>query len=219
MTRLLVMTKAPILGTAKTRLRLPPERAAALQAALIRDTVRKAILLGPVTVAGAPPGELRLIEPLLPAGVRLVAQEGGEDVGERMYSAASALFESGPEPVLILGTDAPTLPPGSIRRAARALGGGRRGEYSHDASIIGSTDGGYVLIGLREPHEALFRGIPWSTEAVYRKTIGKAHALGLSTHEGEPHYDVDTPEDLAHLEEELKADPGRAPYTADFLRT
>ena len=66
-----------------------------------------------------------------------------------------------PEPVLVLGTDAPTLPPRSIRIAALVL------ESGYEASLAGSSDDGYVMLGLREPNEALFRGVPWSTNAVY----------------------------------------------------
>lgn len=212
MSRLLVMAKAPVPGTAKTRLLLPPESAARLQSALIFDAVGKAhaLGLGPVFVAGTPDDALGLIEPLLPDGVRLFAQGGG-DLGERMLGAAAKLFGEGPEPVLILGTDAPTLPLRSIRAAARAL-------ETHDASIVASDDGGYVLLGLRGPYEALFREIRWSTGTVYAETVKAASEAGLSLHEGEPHYDVDTPEDLIRVRAELSESPEIAPRTAEVLR-
>lgn len=60
-------------------------------------------------------------------------------------------------------------------------------------AIVGSTDGGYVLLGLWESFKEHFRGIEWYTGTVYRETIGKARLLGLRVHEGEPHHDVDTP--------------------------
>ncbi|MGH3144730.1 MAG: hypothetical protein ACRDTR_02910, partial [Rubrobacter sp.] len=66
--RLLVMAKAPIPGTVKTRLRLDPQDAARLQAALIQDTAQKASTLGHTTVAGAPRDRLDLLAGLLPAG-------------------------------------------------------------------------------------------------------------------------------------------------------
>jgi glycosyltransferase A (GT-A) superfamily protein (DUF2064 family) len=75
------------------------------------------------------------------------------------------------------------------------------------------------MLGLREPNEALFRGVPWSTDAVYRETVDKAHTLGLKVYEGELHYDVDTPKDLVHLKKELAANPEAAPHTAEFLRS
>ena len=76
-----------------------------------------------------------------------------------------------------------------------------------------------VMLGPHEPHEALFRGIPWSTDAVYRETVDKAHTLGLMVHKGELHYDVDSPEDLVHLKKELAANPEAALHTAEFLRS
>ena len=137
--RLIVMAKAPIPGTVKTRLRLEPADAARLQAALIADTVEKSTALGPTTVAGAPRDLLHLIRHLIPDSVPLIPQPEG-DLGRRMLSAATALFERSQKPLLILGTDAPTLPPEAILDAAEAL-------ETRDLAIIPSIDGGYVLLG------------------------------------------------------------------------
>ncbi len=204
------MAKAPIPGAVKTRLKLAPEKAARLQEALLVDAVEKArAFVGPTTVAGAPSDLLGLITPLLPDSVKLIAQVEG-DLGRKMFAAAAALFNESSEPLLILGADAPTLPPEYIVRAARAL-------ETHDASITPSTDGGYVLLGLREPHEDFFSGIEWSTEAVYGQTLARAAAAGLSLHETEPWYDLDTPEDLRRLETELYRRPDLSPRVARML--
>ena len=159
--RILVMAKAPIPGTVKTRLRLDPEDAARLQAALILDTVEKTRALGQTTVAGAPRDRLDRISRLLPGDVRLIPQPEG-DLGERMLAATTTLFDEAPDPVLILGTDAPTLPPQTILRSAQAL-------ITHGLSIIPGVDGGYVLLGLRGAHEAVFSAIEWSTEGFIRR--------------------------------------------------
>ena len=204
------MAKAPVPGTVKTRLRLDPTEAARLQAALIGDTVEKACALGPTTVAGSPRDLLKLIRDLIPdEEVALIGQPEG-DLGHRMLSAATALFRASPKPVLILGTDAPTLPPQAILEAADALA-------THDIAIIPSTDGGYVLIGLGRPHAAVFAGIGWSTAEVYRQTLARAGEAGLSVYEGEAWYDVDEPRDLSRLAGELRARPDLAPRTAEVL--
>lgn len=203
------MAKAPVPGTVKTRLRLVPEAAARLQAAFIKDAVTKARTLGPVTVAGTPPDRLGLVEPLLPEGVGLIPQVEG-DLGEKMLAGTRTLFAESPEPLLLLGTDAPTLPLDRIREAAHAL-------EKHDASLVPSTDGGYVLLGLSGPHEALFAGVEWSTEAVCAQTLERAAASGLSVWRLEPWYDVDTPADLVRLAGELAVFPNAAPYTAGAL--
>ena len=208
--RILVMAKAPIPGTVKTRLGLPPQDAAGLQVALIRDTVEKARSLAPTTLAGAPADQLDLMRPILPDGVALIPQPSG-DLGGRMLAGSRTLFDTSPDPLLLLGTDAPTLSANAIQQAADALN-------THDVSIIPSTDGGYVLLGLRRPVAAVFRGVDWSTEAVHRQTLERADEAGLSVHEGEPWYDVDDPGDLDRIRGELAARPHLAPRTADFLR-
>jgi hypothetical protein len=204
------VAKAPIPGTVKTRLHLPPEDAARLQAALIEDTVRKARALAPTTVTGAPPHRLHLIRNLLPNEVPLLPQPEG-DLGRKMLAGVRALFDRDPDPVLIVGTDAPTLPPQAIATAADSLN-------THDLSIVPSTDGGYVLLGLGGLYEAVFSGVGWSTPAVHGQTLRRADEAGLSVYEGVPWRDVDEPADLARLREELDACPDLAPRTAGVLR-
>ena len=208
--RILVMAKAPIPGKVKTRLRLDPQDAAALQEALVLDTLEKARALAPTTVAGAPGDRLDLIRPLLPENVSLLPQPAG-DLGEKMLAGVRSLFERSPKPVLVVGTDAPTLPGTKILTCARALD-------EQDISIIQSVDGGYVLLGLRHPSEAVFSDIEWSTGGVYRQTLARAQKAGLSVYKGRPWYDVDEPEDLARLRDELGARPELAPKTAAVVR-
>ena len=208
--RILVMAKAPIPGTVKTRLRLPGRDAARLQATLIQDTVDKARALAPTTVAGAPGDQPGLLQNLLPDDVSLIPQPEG-DLGDRMLAGVETLFHKSPEPLIILGTDAPTLPPQAILDCAEALN-------THDISIIQSTDGGYVLLGLRRPVEAVFSGVEWSTDAAYRQTLARAGEAGLSAYEGPAWYDVDEPGDLVRLREDLSGHPGLAPRTARVLR-
>ena len=67
------------------------------------------------------------------------------------------------------------------------------------AVFIPAKDGGYVLVGLRQPQPGLFHGIDWSTERVMAQTRQRAHALGVALRELAPLWDVDTPDDLARL--------------------
>ncbi len=210
--RALIMAKAPVPGTVKTRLKLAPEKAARLQEALLADTVEKVCAinsLGAVTIAGSPAARLDLLAPFVPDGVALIPQIEG-DLGRKMFAGAKTLFEESSDPVLILGTDAPTLPPEYIERASQAL-------RAHDVSIVPSADGGYVLLGLREPHEVLFSGIEWSTGLVYEQTLAVARNASLPVHEEKAWYDVDTPEDLDALKETLARDPQLAPRVACVL--
>lgn len=211
-TRILVMAKAPVPGAVKTRLRLEPARAARLQGALISDTVERARDVAPVTVAASPRESLHLVRRLIGPETPLVAQPEG-DLGQRMLAGARGLFARGEGPVLVLGTDAPTLPPRYVVEAVRSLAG----KDAHDAALTPSEDGGYVLIGLRKPHAALFEDISWSTLSVHEQTVTAAGRAGISLHETPPWYDVDDPDDLNRLRAELLRNPGLAPRTARLL--
>lgn len=208
--RILVMAKAPVPGAVKTRLRLPPEEAAELQAAMIRDAVEKALSLAPVAVAASPAEGLDSVRKLIPADTPLFAQPQG-DLGHRMLAGARESFDLGAGPVLVTGTDAPTLPAGYLREALDAL------EDGSDVALAPSEDGGYVMIGLRKPHAALFEGIAWSTPQVRGQTIEAARRSGLCVYETSLWYDVDEPEDLERLRDELAREPALAPHTARLL--
>jgi glycosyltransferase A (GT-A) superfamily protein (DUF2064 family) len=88
--------------------------------ALILVTVEKARAPGSTTVAGTPRDRLDQISWLLPRDVRLTPQPEG-DFRERKFSAATTLFGGSPKLVLILGIDAPTLPPHAILQSAKAF--------------------------------------------------------------------------------------------------
>lgn len=193
-------------------MRLAPDEAARLQEALIPDAVEKARTVAPVTVAVSPAEGMGSVRRLVGPSTPLIAQPGG-DLGGRMLDGARRLFAEGPGPVVILGTDAPALPPGYISEAVRYL----LGKEGYDAALTPSRDGGYVLIGLRAPHDALFEGISWSTPEVYSQTLAGASRAGLSVYETPPCHDVDEPEDLERLRPELAREPRLAPRTARVL--
>ncbi|MCB9760399.1 MAG: TIGR04282 family arsenosugar biosynthesis glycosyltransferase [Alphaproteobacteria bacterium] len=189
--RVVVFTKPPAPGRVKTRLipALGAEGAAALHAAMAADTLDLCAAVGlEVTVALAGDLDHPWVEGLRARGLTVIPQVPG-DLGARMAAALT------PGPVLALGTDAPTLPAALLSRAA-AL---------EEEVVLGPAfDGGYWLIGWRTPRPALLEGVPWSTEAVLAETVLRARARGI------PHrllpfwYDVDTPDALALLRQQLR---------------
>ncbi len=97
-------------------------------------------------------------------------------------------FSSEQENLCVIGTDCPFLTSSILAEAFQALGSGK--------SCIGpALDGGYYLIGLKNPNAYWFEGIPWSTSEVFQRTIDKF------TEKSEPFHllptlrDVDTIED------------------------
>ena len=60
------------------------------------------------------------------------------------------------------------------------------------------------MIGLRKANREIFEGISWSSEKVFTETIEKAKLLGLQSLTQLPvWYDVDFPDDLIHLRNEM----------------
>jgi hypothetical protein len=191
--QLAVLAKAPIPGLAKTRLVpvLGPQGAARLQRQLTRQALRTALAaeLGPVTLWCAPDARHRFFRALQrTTGLRCLVQPSG-DLGERMHSAFRLHCTQGP--LLLIGTDCPVLRPDHLRQAAVALVDGA------DAVLQPAEDGGYVLVGLRQPQPALFHGISWSTDQVMAETRTRAREAGLQVHELDTLWDVDRPQDLA----------------------
>ena len=188
-----VLAKAPIASLAKTRLipALGPQGAARLQRSFTRNTVgvAQAAALGPVTLWCAPNAQHRFFQALVrTAGVACLVQPNS-DLGQRMHMAFRLHCVRGP--LLLTGTDCPPLRPAHLRQAARALLGG------DDAVFYPAEDGGYVLVGLRQPQPALFEDMVWSTPEVMAETRARARALGLRVREFKTLWDVDTPSDLA----------------------
>jgi uncharacterized protein len=189
-----ILAKAPVPGFAKTRLipALGAERAAALQAALIAHAVATACAagIGPVTLWGAPDDTHPALAAARERGAGLRCQPDG-DLGARILTAAAAANA----PALVIGTDCPALTAGHLRAAADILRGGT------DAVACPAEDGGYVLIGLRQPEPRLFTDMRWSTPNVMTETRRRLRQLGLTWQEPVTLWDVDLPDDLARLRE------------------
>jgi len=227
---LVVMAKAPIAGTVKTRLigALSAEQATELYVAFLSDTfaVMEEVRDELETAAEEADADYRLSIVLnyTPEGAEeafeLVEREGslmipqrGDDLGARLRNCFADLFAAGYESVVVIGADSPTLP-GEILLAAFDL------LDEDNKVVIGPTrDGGYYLIGARRLHEALFSGIPWSTPDVLSETEKRAHETGISLIQLPEWYDVDTPAELARLRRELAADKQVAPLTRRVLKS
>ncbi|MGV9010015.1 TIGR04282 family arsenosugar biosynthesis glycosyltransferase [Brevundimonas sp.] len=89
--------------------------------------------------------------------------QGPGDLGERLSRVVEALP---PGPVVVLGSDTPTVTRADVARAFAALG-------PHRAVFGPASDGGYWLIGLRRsPGEPLpFSGVRWSTSEALADTV------------------------------------------------
>ena len=192
---LVIFTRYPIPGRAKTRLIpiLGAEGAVDLQRELTAHTLHTARAWAAQHHAGI---EVRFEG----AGARRLRQwlggharyrvQGPGDLGARMSRAFAEAFAEGVQRVVILGADCPSVTPGTVGEAFDALG-------QAEVVLGPATDGGYYLVGLKQPCAALFEGIAWGTDRVLEQTLAVVHRLSLRHRLLSERPDVDRAEDLA----------------------
>lgn len=185
-----VLARAAEPGSAKTRLipMLGPAGAAALQSQLTQRALRRA--------AGACASVVLWIDGEADEPVRQLANRLGVemrrqpkgDLGSRMLAALSSAAEHGFTGIVI-GTDCPAQSSADLCMAAVWLA-------DHDVVLQPAHDGGYVLIGMRQPQRELFDGIAWGTNAVLSTTRARIAGLGLRCAELPALPDLDRPDDV-----------------------
>jgi rSAM/selenodomain-associated transferase 1 len=215
--RLLVFTKSPILGLAKTRMQplLPKEFSLALHCQLLK-TVLTQWTESPICpidcwIAGdKSPFIEKIINVDMPNMKMLpLYQQRGRDLGERLSWAIATTFADNNhnnttvnkavqahkniEGVFVVGTDCPSLSAEYLKTACSMLA-------HYDAVIGPAEDGGYVLLGLKAPNAELFKGVEWGGSAVLEQTLSKLRKFNLSYFELPILADIDHPEDLIKLQ-------------------
>jgi uncharacterized protein len=184
--RLIIFVKAPRQGEVKTRLEktIGQEGAAGAYETLVKTLVKRLAKLHEVEVRYTPDDAFEEIQQWIQPGWS-AAPQGSGDLGARMERAFDQAFASGGERVVLIGSDCPGLSQKDIEEAWNALG-------TKELVAGPSLDGGYWLIGLREPKPALFQDIPWSTERVLGETLKRAREQGMAIHLLRMLTDVDT---------------------------
>jgi rSAM/selenodomain-associated transferase 1 len=187
-----VFVKTPAPGQVKTRLAaaVGGQRAAAIYRDLGRRVIAACAGADHDTVVWFAPANARQtvrdwLGGLGVAGYR--AQIAG-GLGARLEDAFQRHFDEGAGRVLVIGSDCPDVDAPLVRRAFAALD-------EHDVVLGPARDGGYYLIGLRAPAPQLFRGIPWSTEAVLGETLARVRQLALRPRLLPTLRDIDTVND------------------------
>lgn len=88
----------------------------------------------------------------------------GNDLGARMNNAFSEIFAMGYEMAIIIGSDMFDMENEDLGMAFETL-------ESHRFVIGPASDGGYYLLGMKEPHPKLFQNKEWSTDSVLMETL------------------------------------------------
>ena len=193
--RVILFTRYPIPGKTKTRLipALGPEGSCDLHRHLVHHLLR---MLKPYTASSQVSLEIRfeggtcsLMEQWLGVGLSYVPQGEG-DLGLRLERAFDEAFNQGDERVVLIGSDCPAL-------TGRQLDEALDGLNEKDLVLGPAQDGGYYLIGLRQPAPGLFQDRPWGTDQVLTETRQAAERQGLKILFLQSLSDVDRPEDLS----------------------
>lgn len=215
---IVVMVKTPHPGKVKTRLQpfLTAEQSASLAACFMQDTVLKVRKLTANIIIGfAPAGGQTELQAILGENL-LWAEQIGDNLGERIESVIGFAESNGFGPIITIGTDSPSLPVSQIQTAIEYF------RSKETELVLGpSADGGYYLIGLRKSIPGIFENILWSSPTVFEQTVKNAESAGVSRIKKLSIWDdVDTPQDLFSLRNELINNPeirSIAPLTYEWL--
>lgn len=182
--RLVIFSRFPDPGRAKTRLipALGAVGAADLHRRLTERTLAAARASGLAVEVRTTGGSNAAFSDWLGEDILLVDQGEG-DLGERLLRAAL------PTPVLFIGSDLPDLTAGRLVHAAELM-------LTNRVVLGPAEDGGYWALGLTEPCDFLFEAMPWGTDQVFERTLGRLKQRGIHPALLPILADCDRPEDL-----------------------
>lgn len=208
-----MVAKRPASGQTKTRLTPPlsPDQATNLYECFLKDTLELVRRLENVqpAIAYLPAGEMSYFAQRAPDFELLLQQ--GENLGERLDHALTYYLEKGYRRAAVMNSDSPTLPEDHLRACFEAL------TSETDMAIGPCDDGGYYLLGTRQPIPRLTREVRMSTPHVTTDTLALAAEEGLRVRLLPGWYDVDDARSLARLMAGLADRPQAAHHTRRFL--
>ena len=186
---LLIFTRNPELGKAKTRLAktVGDETALEIYKFLLEKTCN---VSAKVTADKAVYYSVKVrYEDIWDENSYQKYQQVGEDLGIRMLHAFKNGFDVGYQKVLIIGSDLYDLTSEIIESAFVELD-------TNDVVIGPAEDGGYYLLGMNSLHTAIFKNKDWGTSSVRKDTL--ADLKDKKVHLLQELNDVDVFEDIEH---------------------
>jgi rSAM/selenodomain-associated transferase 1 len=209
---LVIMAKAPRVGSVKTRLaaNLSPQQATELYAALLNDTITLAQALHQIEIAiMCPESDAEDLSRSITEAVPIVPQTG-RGLAAGLISVFARFADCGHQRVIAFNSDSPHLPASVLENAFDLL--------EINDLVVGPThDGGYYLVGAKASYPALFEDDGMSTMNALEALMVRARKVQLSAGFTAPFYDIDAASDLTRLAGELRLAPARAPRTAAWL--
>ena len=182
--RLVLFTRYPVAGMAKTRLipALGAQGAAKVHKQLAEQTVMTLRQIGQPLEIHYNGGDADAFANWLGGDLSYTPQVDG-DLTDRLLAAIE------PAPVIFFGSDTPELSARHVHAAVNAL-------QKNDVVVGPADDGGYYLIGMAQPYPFLLTDMRWSTEHVMPDTLHRLQQHRIGYEILETLHDCDRPEDL-----------------------
>lgn len=198
-TAVVIMTKIPVPGYAKTRMmpEMTADECAEFHRACLTDICRTVKKTGY-------PGFLYYVSQCIDRvtldnrnllGVDeyildyfVMKPQKGDDLGQRMLEAIREVLIDF-NAVIVIGGDIPELTASLLLEASQRL-------HDFDVVLGPAIDGGYYLIAMTKPYNEIFADVPWGTGHVLGITLEKLRK-GKKTYSLLPElHDIDTWEDI-----------------------
>jgi len=199
---IIIFTRVPIPGQTKTRFmpHLRPEECAALHKCFLKDIYTECRKAGrDLYVFYTPEGKEEVLHPVL--GEETVYRvQRGEGLGERMLHAIQAVLAEGYESCVLIGTDVPEIKASDLRSAFHQL-------KISDVVFGPTADGGYYLVGMKQPYEAVFKKQIYGHETVLENTVSALRETNLQSAYVNMYDDMDCPEDLRGFYYRMRGNP------------
>lgn len=196
---LIIFTRVPVPGQTKTRLMpyFTPKQCAEIHQYFLRDIAKTCEKISAdVFVCHTPRDEDYVLFNIFGSETEYFLQDG-DGLGERMYQAIFTVLEKGYESCVLIGTDVPQVEKEDIEEAFEIL--------SRKDIVFGPTeDGGYYLVGMKEPKREVFEKQTYGHGSVLANTIFGLKAGNLTVGLGKKKRDIDTREDIWYYRERLR---------------
>ncbi len=113
----------------------------------------------------------------------------GKDLGQRMQNCFYDAFELNFDKIILIGSDTPDITDQIISQGFAELD-------KHDIIIGPAQDGGFYLIGMKEPHENLLNKRTYGHEQVLNELLKEIENRNLSVFKLPTLIDIDVKDDL-----------------------
>lgn len=206
-------TRVPRPGVTKTRLLpiLSGDQCSALHSAFLRDLSSVyAQADADLFVAYTDDPNWEMLKAIF-HGAKDFFPQTGAGLGEKMYNALCHALAQGYGSVILTGADLPLMTASHLESGFAAL-------YDADLALGPTSDGGYYLVGMKQPHKVIFENQSYGGSTVLENTVAAANAAGLTVAFAQCCDDVDTPEDLRNLMQTLSPETATYRYLADLKK-